>query len=296
MKKNYFVISLVVLALVFMIFHNTNNTKKSEDFRVDPPIEKLLAKIKTFEPAIVMKTTIDATSALSFPGSFIFVANSENIHVVVFNSLPSLYKGYSEFFSQMQHGNITLLETDKGIKAIMPKHMFGDDVDLVSMLEEQGFKPGIKGDLVTLPIKRLQDAIKYKPFDVIKPNDLDGVSCTIKTLNCFNDKNLYQYNIQGTLHYLSPDEQKMISRDAKNSFGKKAEVTPTDGLYVISVPNSLFKEIPGMSGGSAVVNVNGENYFLGINTHRLLVGYIAGVDTIRNTLMAIQPVISSDLN
>jgi hypothetical protein len=215
---------------------------------------------------------------------------------MVLNSLPRLYAGYDTIYSLMQHGNVALLESGKGVVAVMPKHMFDNDVDLISMLKEQGFNPSANGDIVSINFKNMQNSLSCKWLDKLEPSDLDGTDCVLKTLNCFpKDKNLYQYKIEGTLHYLSPKEQAIISKDAVDRLGVKAEITSTKGLYVISVPNTLIEEIPGMSGGSVVVKLKGEDYFLGINTHRLVIGSMVGKETIINTLILVQPVLSSDI-
>lgn len=295
MKKSYLIASaLVIVVTIIFVVKSLNNDEKNISSQA---MEVMLRKIQNFEKAEVVKTNLDEMSASIFPGTLIFVLKDENYGLMVLNSLPRLYAEYDTIYSCMHHGNVTLLESNsKGVTAVMPKHMFDDDIDLISILKEQGFNPSSKGDLVTINFKRMQNSLACKMLDKLDPKQLDGASCELKTLNCFNyDKNLYQYKFNGTIHYLSVEEQKMIVRDAVNSFGEKAQTAPTKGLYVISVPNALFNDIPGMSGGSVVVKLKGEDYFLGINTHRLVVGYMDGKDTIINTLVVVQPVLSSDI-
>lgn len=294
MKKSYLIISvLVIFVIVFVVSKSIN---KNDEPKVNSAMAEMITKINGFEKAEVIKTSLDETSASMFPGTFIFVLRNENMNLMVLNSLPRLYAGYDTIYAQMHHGNVALIESDRGVVAVMPKHMFDNDLDLISTLKEQGFNPSTNSDVITINFKRMQNPLTCKLLNKLEPNDLDGSHCVLKTLNCFpKDKNLYQYKIEGTLHYLSPEEQKIISKDAVNRLGKKAEVTPTKGLYVMSVPNTLINEIPGMSGGSVVVNFKGEDYFLGINTHRLIIGSMIGKDTIMNTLVVVQPVLSSDM-
>lgn len=291
MKK---VILIAFLSLNFVSCQLSNPEQKKEPLALDSTI---IAKINSFEKAEISKQKVNEISASEFPGTLVFVFQKENKSLIVLNSLPNLYKGYdAEIYSKMQHGNMSIIESDEGIFGLIPKHVFvGLNEDLVLSLKAKGLKPNPNEDIITFTLpKKIQKTLTCKLFDNLEPERLEATPCILKTLNCF-DSSIYQYKIKGVLHYLSPEEQELIFKNALNSLGQKAEAVNTKGLYVVSVPNDIFDEILGMSGGSCTVNIDGEDYFLGINTNRLVTLSTNGKDTIMNTLMVIQPVLSSDL-
>lgn len=216
---------------------------------------------------------------------------------LVFNTLPVTVSDFVDDYNKFQHGNMTMLEVDNQTYGIVPKHMFSDNLDLREALRSQGFNMvENSSDLVSIRLKKKQAVLTAKPFEKLEPAKLEGAPCTIRTLNYFkSEPGIREYLIQGTLHYISPTFQKANDQNATDMFGKKTSGIPTDGMYVVRMPNAFFWDILGMSGGSATVTVDGEERFLGTNNFRFTPIITEGKDTTVLVMLAIQPVLKSDL-
>lgn len=291
MKKIFFIVALVVF--IFSLIYFFSGEKKETNLNLGD-----LNRISSFRQATFSKNVVTEESSVEFPGTFIFGASTEGLSITLLPSLPGLCKNYDTILTRMQHGNVVMLETRGETYGVMPKHIFGDDLDVALMLKEAGFNVSSKGDIVTVPISgdKIKGRLKLSLLDNLPLENLENSSCVVRTLNCYKgDPNLYQYRIEGTLHYINNTEKEFLLQYARDSQGKKVSQTATDGLFVIRVPDQLFNEIPGMSGGSVVVNIKGKEYFLGMNTLRIMFGAVSGKDTLRSTMIGIQPVLSRDI-
>ena len=262
-----------------------------------------LNRINNFSTATITKTVLNEEIASSFTGTLIFIASSSNDDVmVVMQSLPELNRMYNDddvldtVMPFMQHGNVSLVNTSDGVIGVMPKHMFGEDVNLYTILNEAGFNTNAKGDFVTIRIKKKQAVIEDELLVKLDPDKLENAPCVINALNCYEgDTNIYHYIVTGFLHYLTPEEQNYLFQNAYNSVGEKIAASPDSGMYVVKVPDDLTGDIFGMSGGSVTVTIDGKDYFFGMNTQRMIFASISRQDTTYNLLMSIQPIVMSDL-
>ena len=252
----------------------------------------------SFDSATVTSHFLDEKTASSFPGTILMVAEANGNMAVVFNSLPLTVSDFTDDYNAFQHGNVTMLEVDGQTYGIMPKHMFGKDIDLREALRSQNFNiVKNNSDIVSIRLKKKQATLTAEPFEKLEPEKLDGAPCTVRTLNYFKgEPGIREYLIQGTLHYISPTFQKANAVNTVNMFGKKTEGVPTDGMYVVRVPNVFFWDILGMSGGSATVTVDGKERFLGTNNFRFTPIITGGKDTTVMVMLAIQPVLKKDLS
>lgn len=290
-KKNLFPLIFVIITILAIGVWNSYHTKK-----INP--QESLQKVMTFEKATYTKSIVSEKTAYNYPGTFIFILidEKEEQGIILLSSLPKLSSFYDTTLAYMKHGNVSLVEVKGQVYGIMPKHVFEEKIDIEEMLRQRKFSVSSSGDIVIFKASRKQKPLVVDLLDKLDPEKLDGAPCTINTLNCYKkDFNLYQYQIKGTLHYLTQQEQDYLFKNAWNSYGERVSGPNTEGMYLVRVPDLLFNEIPGMSGGSVVVNIEGKDYFLGLNTQRMRMISLVGEDTNYITLIGIQPVLTSDI-
>lgn len=274
---------------------HSGSISAEEKSNVNP--RQLFMHMDSFPIAKVTKETVTKKVAGNLPVTQIYMLDSDNISGAIMMSLPSLVDFYSmDTLPMLPHGNITLLNYSGQVFGIMPKHMFRTK-NLHEVLKSSNIFSEEHGDIVTTKLKEIQKPITCEPFNYLDPSVLDGVSCTINSLNSFSGEPIYDYEIRGVLKYLEEEEINYLLRDAKSLEhpAQKVDKTKRTGQYVVRVPDSLFSQVPGMSGGAVTVIINGKERFLGVNNERMFYEVKIGKDTLRATLMAIQPVLKSDL-
>ncbi len=290
MKK----VILVLVATTFAFFGCvSNNTQKTDD---------LISKLRSFEIARTTENYMTDSLANLFPETLMFLGHTENKvgYMLLMNTLPttySFYKSKPDMFKYFSWVNITLVKNEDRTLGLLPRHAFVDDVEITDVMKTYGMNFAEKKDLICINFKKIDQALSVLPLDELKGEKINGSECTIRALNCTGvNGELCQYVITGKVYWIGNEGKKELSKDARTSKGEPIFEIPGDGMYVIRVEDSLWKKIPGMSGGSAVVTLGGKDFLLGLNTERFGLMTISDTkDTTMLAMLAIQPITTADI-
>ncbi len=296
MKNNR---TLFTFLFVMAIFLSFIFIYKPVENSIKPQTDKFVLRMFNSQTASVSELPLNDSLAKLFPQTFIFLASTENkrLSALMLYTLPRVVSGFDSMLAIVPHGNVTNLKINEKTYGLTSKHIFGEDIELLDLMKEAGFNANETKDLIVTSLKNAgQTTINAELFDYLEPNELEGSKCIIKAVNCYGGNNLpYQYEIKGTLHYLSPSEKLYLEQTATTSTGEKLIPVASEELYYVRVPNNLSGKVFGMSGASVIVTVKGKDYFLGMNTQRLSLAIKNATDTLWGTFMAIQPIVKSDI-
>lgn len=296
MKK----VTPIVLFILFIVglYWVTDSFKQGKGV----PVEDVMDRMFSFTEASVQETPINDSIAQITPQTFLFTtsfrnsANGSEAAVVVMNTLSKTIKEFGPALLQMRHGNITTIKVDEQVYGLIPKHMFGEDIDLVQLLEGGGFSPSVSKDFLTVRLKEgLQASITANLFETLDPKQLEGVPCIVQTVNCYDgDPTPFRYVMHGILQYITPSEQKALNEVAMTREGKKATAGEAEGMFVVRIPDRFSQKVFGMSGGSVTAIVDGKEYFIGMNDRRLRPIMSDGTTAKWGTFLGIQPITTGD--
>ncbi len=302
MKK--IIVTLLVIA-AFAGISSCNNTAKQSQATTDTQMEDIFSQLNKFEKATTTETYLNDSLAQKFPGTLLFFGQTKNKkgNVIIVNSLPATFssmtdltKALRELTGGVHMVNVTLLEDGDHFLALLPKHSFENDLDLSPALEEYGMKFDQINDLISIRFKKKGSALNVAVLDELDSSKIDGKPCTVRTLNTTGrNGELCQYVTHGVIHWIKPEVKKRLDQIAKSSNGGRVHMLAGNGEYAVRVEDSLWNKILGMSGGSVVVNIDGKDVLLGMNTARMRYVLAKGTDTSMITMLGFQPIVSADL-
>lgn len=290
------------VAISFALYACVSNTHKNSTATVD-----LISKVSQFEIAKTTESYMTDSLAHRFPETLMFLGRTDNKggYMLLMNSLPNTYDMYKEYKAKMNTDmskyfswvNITLIDNGNNTLGLLPRHAFVDDSELTGVMTSYGMNFSEKKDLICINLKKSDQSLPVLPLDELNGEKINGSPCTVRTLNCTGDNGeICQYVIQGKVYWINPSDKAELSNFGRTSNGGPIYEIPGKGMYVIRVEDKLWKKIPGMSGGSAVVSIDGKDYLLGLNTERIgLMSISPTKDTTMFVMLAVQPITTSDI-